>query len=110
MKSRMLFVTFCALSALAAGSQAYAGTWSSPKQPGTNCSGVLLCAEVPYYPGMNPQRKSDDKRWNNGRMKDNDWRMKDNDWRMKDGDWRMKNRPPMGPYGWQGPRSTGTPY
>jgi hypothetical protein len=92
MKSRILIATFCALSALAAGSQAFAGTWSSTKQPGTNCSGVQLCAEVPYYPGKNPQGKPGDKRWDNWSMKDNDWRRKDNDWRMKEGDWRMKDQ------------------
>ena len=94
MKPRAAIAILCLLTAIMAGSQAFAGGSTYNKQPGTNCSGVLLCAQIPS-PGIYPREMPSDHRWDNLHKSDNDW--------------RMKNYNRIGPYGRQGPPNAATP-
>src|SRR5690242_13418726 len=124
MKTYLVAAVVCALSAVVLGSQAHAGSWTQMRPSGTDCTGVLLCAQTPANPETYHKGNPSDHRWDGSRMTDSDWRMKDKDWKMKDNDWsrkdknwrmkdydwQMRNRNPVGPYGWQRPLSTGMPY
>src|SRR5436305_2375199 len=98
MKTYGVAVAACALSALVLGSHAYAGSWTPMRPSGTDCTGLLSCAQTPANPGIHRKGSPDDHRWNGSRMTDSDRRMKDknskmkdNDWSRKDDNWRMKD-------------------
>ncbi len=106
MKTRLMLAALSALPALAIGSHAFAGNWTNAKSPGTNCSGVQMCAQV-TNPGVYHSNSWHPDAW---RAHSDDARDRDNRWHKRNDDSREQNRHPLSPYGRLTPLSTGVPY